>query len=119
MRQMRTMDHMMNSMFQDSFGMGGMFRDFGNPRAGMHSLMSPFGMMSNFNRLMSSPLDPMAGPIGNCNYSSSSTVISMTSGPDGHPQVQNTYFLCGFVLIMFLINRYTKPHLAQKWAQVV
>ncbi|KAF7286502.1 hypothetical protein GWI33_005138 [Rhynchophorus ferrugineus] len=87
MRQMRSMDHMMNSMFQDSFAMGGMFRDFANPRAGMHSLMSPFGMMSNFNRLMSSSLDSMAGPIGNCNYSSSSTVISMTSGPDGQPQV--------------------------------
>lgn len=91
MRQMRSMDHMMSSMgmFQDGFGMGGMFRDFGNTRAvGMHhSLMSPFGMLSNFNRLMGSPMDPMAGPVSNCNYSSSSTVISMTSGPDGQPQV--------------------------------
>ncbi|CAG9767134.1 unnamed protein product [Ceutorhynchus assimilis] len=93
MRQMRTMDNMMNSIFQDSFGMGNMFRDFENTRASMHhSLMSPFGMpmMQNFNRLMSSSMDsmsPMMPTMGNYgNYSSSSTVISMTSGPDGRPQ---------------------------------
>ncbi|XP_050298263.1 myeloid leukemia factor isoform X2 [Anthonomus grandis grandis] len=99
MRQMRSMDNMMNSIFQDSFGMGGMpgmFREFDHARpaiTGMHTLMSPFGMppmMHNLNRLMSSSVDsmgPSIGSMGNGHFSSSSTVISMTSGPDGRPQV--------------------------------
>ncbi|XP_066258885.1 myeloid leukemia factor isoform X2 [Euwallacea similis] len=92
MRQMRSMDNMMSSIFQDSFSMGNMFRDFENTRASMHSLMSPFGMppmraMPNFGRLLGGSLDALNGPMGSCNYSSSSTVISMTSGPDGRPQV--------------------------------
>lgn len=89
MRQMRSMDNMMHSIFQDTFGMGGMFRDFENSRASMHSLMAPFGMpaMPGFGRLMGGPLNSLNGPMGGCNYSSSSTVISMTSGPDGRPQV--------------------------------
>ncbi|XP_060523115.1 myeloid leukemia factor isoform X2 [Cylas formicarius] len=89
MRQMRRNMDMMNSLFQDSFEVGNIFREFENTRARMHSMMSPFGMpfMPNMNRLMNSSLDSM-GPMGNCtNYSSSSTVISMTPGPDGRPQV--------------------------------
>lgn len=89
MRQMRSMDNMMHSIFQDPFAMGGMFRDFENSRASMHSLMAPFGMpaMPGFGRLLAGPLNSLNGPMGGCNYSSSSTVISMTSGPDGRPQV--------------------------------
>ncbi|KAL1497929.1 hypothetical protein ABEB36_008809 [Hypothenemus hampei] len=88
MRQMRSLDSMMNNMFQDSFGMSSMFRDFENTRASMHSIMSPFGMtmMGGFGR-MANPMESICGPMGNCNYSSSSTVISMTSGPDGRQQV--------------------------------
>ncbi|CAG9815896.1 unnamed protein product [Phaedon cochleariae] len=93
MRHMRQMNNMMNSLFSDPFGMmGGPMMGFGDfeNRALTHrhhnSLMSPFSMpvMPNFNRLLSGSLDsmPNAG-----NYSSSSTVISMTSGPDGRPQV--------------------------------
>lgn len=96
MRHMRQMSNMMNSLFSDPFGMmrGSMlgFDDFENRalttgRPNMHnSLMSPFSMpvMPNFNRLLSGSLDSMANP---GNYHSSSTVISMTSGPDGRPQV--------------------------------
>ncbi|CAH1996057.1 unnamed protein product [Acanthoscelides obtectus] len=91
MRQMRQMSNMMNSLFSDPFGMmrgGSMYDDFEN-RALVHhrhnALMSPFGMpmMPNFNRLLSGSLDSMNHP---GNFSSSSTVISMTSGPDGRPQ---------------------------------
>lgn len=81
---------MMNSLFSNPFGMMGGFDDFENRalthRHSMHnSLMSPFSMpiMPNFNRLLSGSLDSMNPG----NYSSSSTLISMTSGPDGRPQV--------------------------------
>lgn len=91
MRHMRQMSNMMNSLFSDPFGMMGGFGDFENRalthRHNVHnSLMSPFAMpiMPNFNRLLSGSLDSMANA---GNYSSSSTVISMTSGPDGRPQV--------------------------------
>lgn len=90
---MRHMNTMMNSLFSNPFGMMGAmggFDDFENRalthRHSMHnSLMSPFSMplMPNFNRLLSGSLDSMNPG----NYSSSSTLISMTSGPDGRPQV--------------------------------
>lgn len=90
---MRHMNSMMNSLFSNPFGMMGAmggFDDFENRalthRHSMHnSLMSPFSMpiMPNFNRLLSGSLDSM----NTGNYSSSSTLISMTSGPDGRPQV--------------------------------
>nr|CAH7743674.1 unnamed protein product [Callosobruchus chinensis] len=93
LRQMRQMNNMMNSLFSDPFGMmrggGTMFDDFENRALAHHrhnALMSPFGMpiMPNFNRLLSGSLDSMNHP---GNFSSSSTVISMTPGPDGRPQV--------------------------------
>ncbi|CAH1188414.1 unnamed protein product [Phyllotreta striolata] len=97
MRHMRQMSNMMNSLFSNPFGMmrGSMlgFDDFEESRAlasrhhNMHnSLMAPFAMpiMPNFNRLLSGSLDSMTP---STNYHSSSTVISMTSGPDGRPQV--------------------------------
>lgn len=91
MRHMRQMSNMMNSLICDPFGMmgGSMFGDFENRALTHHrhnSLMSPFSMplMPNFDRLLSGSLDSMANA---GNYSSSSTVISMTSGPDGRPQV--------------------------------
>lgn len=92
MRHMRHMNNMMNSLFNPFGMMGAMggFDDFENRalthRHSMHnSLMSPFSMplMPNFNRLLSGSLDSMNPG----NYSSSSTLISMTSGPDGRPQV--------------------------------
>lgn len=94
MRQMRQMSNMMNSLFSDPFAMmGGSMASLGDfenraltHRHSMHnSLMSPFSMpmMPNFNRLLSGSLDSMNPG----NFSSSSTVISMTSGPDGRPQV--------------------------------
>ncbi|KAG5872655.1 hypothetical protein JTB14_029696 [Gonioctena quinquepunctata] len=95
MRHMRQMSNMMNSLFSDPFAMmRGPMLGFGDYENGalthrhnmQNSLMSPFSMpiMPNFNRLLSGSLDSMANA---GNYSSSSTVISMSSGPDGRPQV--------------------------------
>lgn len=58
----------------------------------------PFGVappqpQQNFNRLISGSLDSLGGGVGlninggNGSFSSSSTLISMSNGPDGRPQV--------------------------------
>lgn len=88
MRTMRQMNSMMNSLFPDPFGM---FSDFDNRRhaaitngpSAMNSLMSfgGFPMMPNLGSLLGGPLD------GSSHGFSSSTVVSMTTGPDGRPQV--------------------------------
>ncbi|XP_053683941.1 myeloid leukemia factor [Sabethes cyaneus] len=81
MRSMRQMNNMMNSLFADPFGMlGGLDSIAGpslmSPRGG--SAMMPFmGPTMNMNRLLNSNDGP--------SYCTSS-VFSMTSGPDG-PQV--------------------------------
>ncbi|XP_055533974.1 myeloid leukemia factor [Wyeomyia smithii] len=81
MRSMRQMNNMMNSLFADPFGMlGGLDSIAGpslvGPRGG--SAMMPFmGPSMNMNRLLNSNNSP--------SYCTSS-VFSMTSGPDG-PQV--------------------------------
>ncbi|KAL3273450.1 hypothetical protein HHI36_014894 [Cryptolaemus montrouzieri] len=89
MRTMRQMNNMMNSLFADPFCMMGGFGNMNSalPSRGMqnNSLM-PYSMpmMPNFNRLLSGSLDNL----GSSAYSSSSsTIVSMTSGPDGRPQV--------------------------------
>lgn len=87
MRQMNNMMNSMNSFFPDPFRM---FEDFGAPaltsanRAMSHNSLMPFGFppMPNYNRLLSGSLDNL----GAHSYSSTS-VVSMTSGPDGRPQV--------------------------------
>ncbi|KYB26117.1 myeloid leukemia factor isoform X3 [Tribolium castaneum] len=81
MNMMRQMNTMMNSFFSDPFSMG--FGDFDRGHRMSNSLM-PFSMpiMPNFNRLLSGSLDSL----GAHSYSSS-TVVSMSSGPDGRPQV--------------------------------
>lgn len=92
MRTMRQMNSMMNSLFADPFGMMGGLSDFDNHRAlthstsNMHNSLMPFGFppMPNFNRILSGSLDSLGG---NSHSYSSSTVVSMTSGPDGRPQV--------------------------------
>lgn len=84
---MRQMNNMMNSLFPDPFRM---FGDFGAPaltpanRAMSHNSLMPFGFppMPNINRLLTGSLDNLGGHV----YSSTS-VVSMTSGPDGRPQV--------------------------------
>lgn len=83
MRSMRQMNNMMNSLFADPFGMlGGMENIAGpslvGPRAG--TALMPFmgGPNMNMNRLLNANNDGTS-------YCSSS-VFSMTSGPDG-PQV--------------------------------
>lgn len=90
MRQMRQMNNMMNSLFGDPFGgmMGGM-----NAMNAMNAIASPqqmFGrqLMPMFtnnmsNRLLNVTDMPSHGGIG---YSSSS-VFSMSTGPDGKPQI--------------------------------
>lgn len=94
MRTMRHMNNMMNSLFGDPFDHMGL-RDFGPPalpfggRAASQNSLLPFGGgfmgMPNINRLLSNSLDSMGNP--HCYSSTSSTVVSMTSGPDGRPHV--------------------------------
>lgn len=94
---MRQMNNMMNSLFADPFGMMGGFGDFENralTHRNMHNTLMPFAMpgMPNINRLLSGSLDSLGGNMGGSlapsgSFSSSSTVVSMTSGPDGRPQV--------------------------------
>ncbi|XP_052894465.1 myeloid leukemia factor [Anopheles moucheti] len=83
MRSMRQMSSMLNSLFSDPFGMmggGGMEAITAGPAFGMrHNAMMPF-MPPTMNRLLN-----VGGPADGASFCSSS-VISMTSGPNG-PQV--------------------------------
>jgi hypothetical protein len=87
MRSMRQMNNMMNSLFADPFGMfgggafGAGFGAFPN-----NALMGPNRNLMNpqMNRLLGG--DTLAIPDSGIAYSSSS-VFSMSSGPDGRPQV--------------------------------
>lgn len=88
---MRQMNNMMNSLFADPFGM---FSDYDNrrgalthaPAPSMNSLMSfgGFPMMPSLGSLLGGSLDSLGG---SSHGFSSSTVVSMTTGPDGRPQV--------------------------------
>ncbi|XP_036333653.1 myeloid leukemia factor isoform X1 [Rhagoletis pomonella] len=91
--QMRSMNRLMNSLMPDPFNMLAPFdsgfqqnalMERGNPHAGnpMGGLFG-FPPMPNINRLLS------AGNIGSPNGPSycSSSVITMSSGPDGRPQI--------------------------------
>lgn len=92
MRTMRQMNNMMNSLFADPFGM---MSDFDNRalvhRTNLHNSLMPFGFpnLNNMNRLLSGSLDSMSSghSMGSGHSYSSSTVISMSSGPDGRQQV--------------------------------
>lgn len=95
MRSMRQMNNMMNSLFSDPFGM---MEGYGAPaltaanRASSHNSLMPFGFppMPNINRLLSGSLDNLGGmgQPGHLGHSYSSTsVVSMSSGPDGRPQM--------------------------------
>lgn len=88
MRSMRQMNNMMNSLFADPFTM---MNEYSAPaltagnRAGSHNSLMPYGFpaMPNINRLLSNSLDSL----GQCHSYSSTSVVSMSSGPDGRPQV--------------------------------
>ncbi|KAK3919334.1 Myeloid leukemia factor 2 [Frankliniella fusca] len=110
---MRQMDSMINSMFSDPFGMmGGMMgghraiNQGARPRSNQMSQMNqiaPFGNMfggglfgggmfgggmmgfPNMNRLFDNMSSMSNDP--NCHSFSSSTVMTMSSGPNGQPQV--------------------------------
>ena len=86
MRQIRQMNNMMNSLFADPFGMFGNMESIAGPalNGGRNMAMMPFGFpqMPPMNRL----LNQMEMPQNGLAYSSSS-VFSMSSGPDGTPQV--------------------------------
>ncbi|XP_017768826.1 PREDICTED: myeloid leukemia factor isoform X2 [Nicrophorus vespilloides] len=101
MRTMRQMNNMMNSLFTDPFGM--MNTDFNanrslahhhhhrNSISNIHNALMNFNSFSpihNFNRLLTGSLDSLSPPAPHAAHSySSSTVVSMTSGPDGRQQV--------------------------------
>ncbi|XP_050706149.1 myeloid leukemia factor 2-like isoform X2 [Eriocheir sinensis] len=112
---MRQMDQMMNTMMRDPFendpffgrggggggGGGGLQAITAGPTAGplarrprtapnsppSRAVASPFGALGipSIGNMMSS-LDQMA-QTGNCHMYSSSSVMTMTTGPDGRPQV--------------------------------
>lgn len=93
MRTVRQMNNMMNSLFGDPFGDYMALRDFAPPaltfggRTSSHNSLIPFGggfaAMPNLNRLISNSMDSL----GDSHCYSSSTVVSMSSGPDGRPHV--------------------------------
>lgn len=93
MRTMRHMNTMMNSLFADPFGMFSAGVGLDNRRALTHgssmgSLM-PFGgfpPMPSLGSLLGGSLDSLSHGGGSHGFSSS-TVVSMTTGPDGRPQV--------------------------------
>ncbi|KAJ9575051.1 hypothetical protein L9F63_007786, partial [Diploptera punctata] len=94
MRSMRQMNEMMNSMFANPFGMFGMggMGGMGQPAIGSSSHRTSNELMPfsfpNMNRMFEG-YDRM-GNIGSnpdCHSFSSSSVMTMTSGPDGRPQV--------------------------------
>lgn len=83
MRHIRQVNSMMNSLFADPFSdmrMDG-FGNFMSPRQHRPMFNSMMPIMPNFNRLLTNNMG------NNAFSSSSSTIVSMTSGPDGRPQV--------------------------------
>ncbi|XP_076670537.1 myeloid leukemia factor isoform X6 [Andrena cerasifolii] len=91
----RSMTHMnmMNSLFNDPFGMMGQnaITD-GNHRPRTHQddlQMMPFGFppMPSFNMGRLFPDFDNMGQSGNCHSFTSRSVMTMASGPDGRPQV--------------------------------
>lgn len=87
MRTMRQMNNMMNSLFADPFSMFSNFDDRAlTHRANIHNALMPFGFpnINNMNRLLGGSLDSLGG---DGHSYSSSTVVSMTAGPDGRQQV--------------------------------
>ncbi|XP_043252152.1 myeloid leukemia factor isoform X5 [Colletes gigas] len=91
MPSMRHMRYMMNSLFNDPFGMSqnAITNDTHRSRNPQNDLqMMQFGfppMMFNMDRLFPN-FDNMA-PNGNCHSFTSRSVMTMASGPDGQPQV--------------------------------
>lgn len=87
MRQMRQMNNMMNSLFGDPFGgmMGGMnaMNAIAPPQQMFGRQLMPMFTNNMSNRLLNVTDMPSHGGIG---YSSSS-VFSMSTGPDGKPQI--------------------------------
>nr|XP_031835575.1 myeloid leukemia factor isoform X5 [Nomia melanderi] len=93
MRSMRQMNDMMNSLFNDPFGMMGAnaITNGGhrgrNPQNNLQ--MTPFGFPPmpsfNINRIFTD-FDNM-GQGGNCHSFTSRSVMTMGNGPDGRPQV--------------------------------
>ncbi|XP_015521750.1 myeloid leukemia factor isoform X2 [Neodiprion pinetum] len=96
MRSMRHMNNMMNSLFSDPFGMmGGPAPLTGSNHHRVNSRhnemqMMPFGFPPmpafNMNRVFAD-YGNMGPNNGNCHSFMSSSVMTMTSGPDGRPQV--------------------------------
>lgn len=102
---MRRMNNMMNSFIGRPFG-NDMFGETGQggernralmPFDNSQNMLSPFGF-PNMNQLMGMNLmtnDP------NCHSFSSSSVMTMTTGPDGKPQVYNR---AQYILIRFIFQ---------------
>lgn len=84
MRQMRQMNNMMNSLFGDPFqGMMGNMNAIAGPQPMFGRQLMPMFTNNMSNRLLNVTDMPSHEGVG---YSSSS-VFSMTTGPDGKPQI--------------------------------
>uniref|UniRef100_A0A6B2EBI9 Putative myeloid leukemia factor n=1 Tax=Phlebotomus kandelakii TaxID=1109342 RepID=A0A6B2EBI9_9DIPT len=90
LRSMRQMSNMMNSLLSDPFGMFGGFDGLGGGApalmGGGQTALTPFGF-PNINRLLASPGSFMPNHHPGMQSYSSSSYMSMTSGPDGRPHV--------------------------------
>lgn len=122
---MRQMQNMMNSFFgspfgNDMYGGGGVGGGGGRSRSMSlmpfdddRGMMSPFGFpnMNNMGNLMRSMSQMQNNP--NCHSFSSSSVMTMTTGPDGKPQVSNH---CNQTALNYTLStnqlqfRFIKPH---------
>lgn len=104
---MRQMQNMMSSFFGSPFG-NDMFAGGGAGGGGGRSrsmslmpfdddraMMSPFGF-PNMNQLMRSMSQMPNNP--NCHSFSSSSVMTMTTGPDGKPQVCSSIRCCDIIV---------------------
>lgn len=93
---MRQMQNMMSSFFGNPFAGNDMFGAGGGRSRSMslmpfdedRGMMSPFGGFPNMNQLMRGMGQmPQMSSNPNCHSFSSSSVMTMTTGPDGKPQV--------------------------------
>ncbi|XP_012282683.1 myeloid leukemia factor isoform X2 [Orussus abietinus] len=94
MRSMRHMNTMMNSLFSDPFGMMGppAITDYcqqnGTSQGDLQMMPFRFPPVPSFNMSrIFTDLNNMAPNDGNCHSFMTSSMMTMTSGPDGRPQV--------------------------------
>lgn len=118
MRQMNRMMSSMNSIFNQPFGgflepgMGSELMPFGGRSMG--SGLMPFGF-PNMNNLFQNMEQMTNNP--NCHSYSSSTVMTMTNGPDGRPQVSSVlkYRIAGYSFSLSIFFKFLMYFVHDVW----